>query len=767
MRKYTIIILLALFFESFFNHIYSQPSFNPYFLSEKEEIPEQTKILTENQIINAIYVIRNYNGDKNLNIEGNTPTFLSYPRTYLKKNFRIYAVNKNTNKISKNDILNSDDYFCIEDKENHQRIGIKNQFGEISLFQISKNPDDSIDDNCLWKIFPKIIEENIQNKINRKIYYYIQNRANGKYLSYVEGYNRGTLICNFDDINKFTKNNYFIFNRMYREKSPNESLEILDKEPVDVLIKYIDLLDPNLKREGIPQIKKDQENGEIKYCVRSILKNIPWIRKIFILMPNEKIRYFKEPEEIKEKIVYVKDKDLIGFDSGSSPVFQFNLWKMKQFGLSENFILMDDDYFIGLPLKKSNFFYEENGKVYPASVTGDYYELNKKALETDLKPLLAKIGSIGSHSPDGFAVMQKTSLLFLYKIFGDDETRYGKPLIEASFSHNAIPVKQSDIKEIYDYIVKLYPYAKETLGAKNRHIRSLQPQTIFLSYAKNKYDRRVKIISSKFYDLTQFKGRIESELFVINTSDRKYSPMYYNNEIQSLEHLFPEKTPYEIGENNKKENTNQNKNQNQNINQNKNINKNQNITPNKNTNQNSNQNKTKNQNIIQNKNQNKNQDKKEKKNITKIIDNKSEDKNKNDNKNDINKNVFEFNDTLNYLKNKYNKDLLEIKNKIEIISEKFDKEEKKIEELIKKVNGVINKNITLSSENKIETYSKNKIFEILLIIIILICLVVYLYNKRYFNEINSNNNMYYYGRNGFGNINNDRELNFINSKLIL
>ena len=131
-------------------------------------------------------------------------------------------------------------------------------------------------------------------------------------------------------------------------------------------------------------------------------------------MPNEKVKYFKEPEEIKDKIIYIKDKDLVGFDSSSSPIFQFNLWRMKQFGLSENFILMDDDYFIGKPLLKSNFFYEENGKVYPALVTGDYYELNKKSLTTTLAPLLAKIKSINSHHPNGFTVMQKSTLLFFY-----------------------------------------------------------------------------------------------------------------------------------------------------------------------------------------------------------------------------------------------------------------------------------------------------------------------------------------------------------------
>ena len=490
------IILLFLILFQFFNITNSNNNVNSFLLSKKVEETENEKILKEKQIDNAIYIIRNKNGELNLDIEGgSTPTFLDNPKKFLKKHFRFISVDKNSNRPTS--IINSDNFYCIEDKDSHQRIGIISQGGEIGLYPApNNNNNNGVNDNCLWKIYPKIIEESDM----KKVFYYIQNRANGKFLTFVDkGNKKGILKCDFENKEKFTDKNYFILNKMYREKDPNESSEILEKEPIDVLIKYIDLSDPNLKREGITQIKKDEENGEITYVIRSILKNIPWIRKIFILMPNEKIKYFKDPEEIKDKIVYVKDKDVLGFDSASSPAFQINLWKMKRFGLSENFILMDDDYFIGKPLKKSNFFYEENGKVYPASVTGDYYELRKKNLETTLKPLLAKIGNIGAHTPNGFTIMQKSSLLFLFDIFDEDDKRYGQPLIEASFSHNAIPVKQSDIKEVYDLIIKLYPYADETLKAKIRHIRSLQPQTLFLSSPKNRYDRRVKFISSKFY----------------------------------------------------------------------------------------------------------------------------------------------------------------------------------------------------------------------------------------------------------------------------
>ena len=84
------------------------------------------------------------------------------------------------------------------------------------------------------------------------------------------------------------------------------------------MIKYIDLNDPNLNRKGIHQIEKDYDNEELRYSIRSIFKNIPWVRKIFILMPNEKVRYFKRNNLIKNKIVYIKDKDFLGYESSNS-----------------------------------------------------------------------------------------------------------------------------------------------------------------------------------------------------------------------------------------------------------------------------------------------------------------------------------------------------------------------------------------------------------------------------------------------------------------
>jgi hypothetical protein len=273
------------------------------------------------------------------------------------------------------------------------------------------------------------------------------------------------------------------------EKAIN--IEMIDKEPIDVIIKYIDLKDPFLNRSGIVQIKKDYENEELRYAVRSILKYIPWIRKIFILMPNEKVQYFKDYELIKEKIVYVKDKDLLGYDSSNSHAFQYRYWKMKRFGISDNFIAMDDDYFIGGPLQKSDFFYNENGKVVPAIISPNFLSLNEiNILKKMNKYLKLALKNKRKQSGAMFEYSLHLTYLFFIKLFNNN-------IIVPKYTHNAFPMNINELKEIYDLIYSS-EYRSYTLDSLYRHLKSFQFQAFVISYIFLKYKRKVKIVSYKY-----------------------------------------------------------------------------------------------------------------------------------------------------------------------------------------------------------------------------------------------------------------------------
>ena len=233
------------------------------------------------------------------------------------------------------------------------KFGVK----ENNNFVLYKNNPNKIT-KVLWKI--------IELKPHEFI---LQNQYNKKYLQK----DKNKMKCSIDyfEIHENNINKKLFFFQFLKSSDENEynnkHTKIVEKEPIDVVIKYIDLTDKTLNRTGISQIPKDEDNEELRYSVRSILRYIPWIRKIFIVMPNEKVKFFKPIEEIKKKIIYIKDKDLLGFDSANNQAFLFNYYKLDKFGVSRNFIYMDDDYFIGRPLKKTDFFYydEKDKKVKP------------------------------------------------------------------------------------------------------------------------------------------------------------------------------------------------------------------------------------------------------------------------------------------------------------------------------------------------------------------------------------------------------------------
>ena len=487
-----------------------------------------------NQNLDGAYAIREYEDIKWLHIKNNL---------YLKKNSKKKKANFYLRQI-KEEIKESNIYY-ITTINNNTKLCLNEENNIIEIC-----PQENIEDISKWIITK---HENIKEG------YIFQNKKSKKYIGFNstddDNLYKNTLIVKSD------KNNATIFQlyKIYEEYIPKET-ELLRKEPIDILIKYIDLKDPNLKRGNIKQIKKDEDNDELKYCLRSILENLPWIRKIFILMPNDKVKFLKSQKKIKEKIIFVKDKDLIGFDSASIYVFQFNLWKMKKFGMSENFILMDDDYFINSRLNKSDFFYEENNQIYPLMITNDYYLMNEKKIRKEHKQNKLMVKEKGTHSEEAFLFRQLSSLKFLYKIFSNDKSRNQKPLIEASFSHNAIPLKLSDIKEIYDLVYDKYKYAKETLYSINRNFFSLHFQTLILSYVLNKYNRKVHGISCAYIDVFNynlFEGRynITDKLFVINTSDKEYNENIFILEKIFLDKKFPKAIKYELekGESNEDE----------------------------------------------------------------------------------------------------------------------------------------------------------------------------------------------------------------------
>ena len=277
-----------------------------------------------------------------------------------------------------NIILNNNNY--LNYAKSKLQISSSKRFEGKSIFRIktkSKNNSFYTIEHVKTNLKLTLSSSNLKlsnDKDNKEEWNFIE--ADGKY--YLQNINkcyiRYTKKLSCDNIS-LTKSTKFNLIKIFEEVNNSENdIDLIEREPIDVIIKYIDLSDPALKRKGIPQIKKDKNNKELKYSIRSILKNIPWVRKIYILMPNKKVLFLKNYNLIKDKIVYVNDKDFLGYDSSNSYAFQFRYWQMERFNISQNFIVMDDDYFIGKQLNKSDFFYVENGKVVPSIIANKFSE---------------------------------------------------------------------------------------------------------------------------------------------------------------------------------------------------------------------------------------------------------------------------------------------------------------------------------------------------------------------------------------------------------
>jgi len=506
-------------------------------------LSQKTDNLTENSNdfkYNATYRIDSGMNGYTLIIKDNKLQFTS-KKEGKEESFKIVSTNYNS--------------FYIESKLFNKILGI-NDKNEVYLFDKNITSKENNLKNLSWN-FIKLNKKEylIQNNLSKKFIEIKKNITNNISYYYPD--------CS-EDINEITNNTLqinnniskifrFSFLKLYEEvQLKPEHIELIEKEPIDILIKYIDLSDKSLNRQGIKQTKKDEDNGELRYSVRSILENIPWIRKIFILMPNEKVQYFKPIEEIKDKFVYVKDKDFLGFDSANSNVFNYNLYKMSKFNLSENFILIDDDCFFGKPIKKTQFFYydEEQKKVLPSIVNDDFSELIKDDVIKEYNKLFRRKYFIRMHSHYGWRLSQ----LQVFRLFFE---QIKLPIINAQFTHNALPLNINDMKEINEFILKKYQYLDKTINSTYRTPYDLQPQTLFTLYLLNVKKRKVNSIPWAYYDIGDINNKnFDIELFVINTSgNRLYRKSEYENEKRILISKFNKETPYELySEENKNKN---------------------------------------------------------------------------------------------------------------------------------------------------------------------------------------------------------------------
>ncbi len=141
--------------------------------------------------------------------------------------------------------------------------------------------------------------------------------------------------------------------------------------PVDLVYLWVDGNDPQWakkKAKWQAQYKNLPDNGtniarfrqidELKFSLRSVEKNLPWINHIYIITDNQVPEWLKTENP---KVTIVDHSEI--FPKDALPVFNSTAIETRVPyipNLSEHFLLANDDCFVRVPLEKS-FFFNENG----------------------------------------------------------------------------------------------------------------------------------------------------------------------------------------------------------------------------------------------------------------------------------------------------------------------------------------------------------------------------------------------------------------------
>lgn len=147
----------------------------------------------------------------------------------------------------------------------------------------------------------------------------------------------------------------------------NKETQTQSNFPIDVVITWVDGNDPVLNAKRAAYIKPEEarekdiaapnryaNRGEIYWCVRSVNKFMPWVRRIFLVTDGQ------DPHVESSIPVEIVDHKVIfrGYEQ-YLPTFcsisiEAMLWRIP--GLSEHFIYLNDDLMICHPVTPGMFF---------------------------------------------------------------------------------------------------------------------------------------------------------------------------------------------------------------------------------------------------------------------------------------------------------------------------------------------------------------------------------------------------------------------------
>lgn len=173
--------------------------------------------------------------------------------------------------------------------------------------------------------------------------------------------------------------------------------------PIDAVITWVDGQDPKHlqklnayiasiggQRPRTADPTRFHDDGEISYCVISLLKYAPWLRHIYIVTDDQVPNIINQLKgtQWEEKVKLVDHKEIFIGHEHVLPTFNARsiitmVWRIP--GLSERFLFLNDDFFLIRPVNPDNFFHD-HGIV----VRGEWRDLEEKRWTKKLRKFILK-----------------------------------------------------------------------------------------------------------------------------------------------------------------------------------------------------------------------------------------------------------------------------------------------------------------------------------------------------------------------------------------
>ena len=212
-------------------------------------------------------------------------------------------------------------------------------------------------------------------------------------------------------------------------------------EKIDAVITWVDGSEPNYKLKLEENLKNKKiinrqytQANEIDFCVASIIKFAPFVRKIFIVTDKQKPKFSGIRHMVSlEKIEIIDHEEIFRDNLDCMPSFNIRsidalLFKIKN--LSDKFIYFNDDMFLIKETTKEDWFKDNK-----AVLTGSWAKTYNKHL---IKTISHKIKNLLNIRPSFNAAQSKAANIVGF------HNRYFK-----SF-HCGRPQIKSVIKDFYD-----------------------------------------------------------------------------------------------------------------------------------------------------------------------------------------------------------------------------------------------------------------------------------------------------------------------------